>query len=135
MNICFNFFKSCKTLFYKHVKFKFFWYNLAETLLFWKWLYQIQFALKIFRQFTRKSPSPLFQPLALQKSLPLDVECVNFPDIFQNTFFHKTLLCNSFCVSVHYAVFQKITFLISVGGNFSWCGKVIDNCIMREVML
>ena len=93
--------------------FKFFWDNLAETLLFWKWLYQIQFALKIFRYFTGKSSSPLIQSLALQKSLPLDVECVNFPNIFQNTYFHKALLRNCFCISLHYVVFEKITFLIS----------------------
>ena len=63
----------------------------------------------------RENPSPFFQPLALQKSLPTDVECVNFPNIFQNTYFHKTLLCNCFCISLHYLVFQNNFF-----GNCRW---------------
>ena len=41
---------------------------------------------------------------------------MNFPNIFQNSFFYKSLLI-SFCISMYYLVFQEITSLTSACGN------------------
>ena len=42
---------------------------------------------------------------------------VDYPNIFQNSFFYKSLLISCFCISLYYLAFQEITSVTSVGGN------------------
>ena len=50
---------------------------------------------------------------------------VNFPNIFQNSFFYKSLLISCFCIFLYYLVFQEITSVTSVGVNVLY--KIFHN--------
>ena len=52
---------------------------------------------------------------------------MNFPNIFQNTYYYKTFLSSCFCIYLHYLVFQAITSVTSVGRNVLKKYKMIQN--------